>query len=474
MKWSVDERRSEEGRNLALTLILTFSLLPSVIASSYRWMAEHVTGKSRSQLSQPMKLNNGAPSTLPLSSTQHSHLCDLLRARAVDCEPLQYLLGSVSFLSLSLHVRAPTLIPRPETELMVAWILNRWTNKDYRKRHAHLSVTYHTSFEDMVPYCSDTIGESDGNGRNKKRSDGTPSQLASPTANTSSTTATPLRVLDLCSGSGNISLSLLHHLPSHCYSPLQMYGVDISREALKLARENLEQLQKRGACRAHDAQSICQFLEIDLMQGHEVSTDQGSHTTTSAHMRPPSSSLSGSASLLDVLAQPPAFVSSLLARSSSSLPPPSTSTSRSSSLARLLSSPSSGSFDLIVSNPPYIPLVEYASLQEEVREWEDVRALVGGVDGMYVYHVILNAAHALLKPTMGANDSQTSTASSAPPSPSSLGDVPELVLEIGSELQALSLSQRLQQLQFEHVTIHHDMAGLPRWIAAARKAKANG
>ena len=42
-------------------------------------------------------------------------------------------------------------------------------------------------------------------------------------------------------------------------------------------------------------------------------------------------------------------------------------------------------FDLIVSNPPYIPTQEIGSLQPEVRDWEPRAALDGGQDGLDRY-----------------------------------------------------------------------------------------
>jgi len=39
-------------------------------------------------------------------------------------------------------------------------------------------------------------------------------------------------------------------------------------------------------------------------------------------------------------------------------------------------------FDLIISNPPYIPSGEIASLQTEVRDYDPHRALDGGADGL--------------------------------------------------------------------------------------------
>jgi release factor glutamine methyltransferase len=44
-----------------------------------------------------------------------------------------------------------------------------------------------------------------------------------------------------------------------------------------------------------------------------------------------------------------------------------------------------GQFDLVVSNPPYIPTDEIASLAPEVRDHEPRLALDGGVDGLDAY-----------------------------------------------------------------------------------------
>jgi release factor glutamine methyltransferase len=41
-----------------------------------------------------------------------------------------------------------------------------------------------------------------------------------------------------------------------------------------------------------------------------------------------------------------------------------------------------GPFDVIVSNPPYIPTREWETLDESVRHWEDAEALIGDVDGI--------------------------------------------------------------------------------------------
>lgn len=54
-------------------------------------------------------------------------------------------------------------------------------------------------------------------------------------------------------------------------------------------------------------------------------------------------------------------------------------------------------FDLIVSNPPYIPTAEIAGLQPEVRDYEPRGALDGGKDGLDFYRSIIPAAPSFLE-----------------------------------------------------------------------------
>lgn len=55
-------------------------------------------------------------------------------------------------------------------------------------------------------------------------------------------------------------------------------------------------------------------------------------------------------------------------------------------------------FDLIVSNPPYIPSGDIAGLQPEVRDFEPKEALDGGADGLDFYRSIIPSAHRHLDP----------------------------------------------------------------------------
>ena len=57
----------------------------------------------------------------------------------------------------------------------------------------------------------------------------------------------------------------------------------------------------------------------------------------------------------------------------------------------------SGSFHVIVANPPYIPTEELETLQGEVREYDPARALDGGADGLDAYRKIAGQAEAYLE-----------------------------------------------------------------------------
>ena len=57
-----------------------------------------------------------------------------------------------------------------------------------------------------------------------------------------------------------------------------------------------------------------------------------------------------------------------------------------------------GQFDLIVSNPPYIPLGDFAGLAADVREFDPPKALDGGPDGLEAYRRIASGAVGSMAP----------------------------------------------------------------------------
>ena len=100
-----------------------------------------------------------------------------------------------------------------------------------------------------------------------------------------------------------------------------------------------------------------------------------------------------------------------------------------------------GSLDLIVSNPPYIPLDEEPGLQREIRDYEPRTALYPGPTGLELYERIIAGAPDLLR--RGG----------------------WLIVETGYR-QADPVRALLSGRCWGDVETVHDLAGLPRVVAA--------
>jgi len=98
-------------------------------------------------------------------------------------------------------------------------------------------------------------------------------------------------------------------------------------------------------------------------------------------------------------------------------------------------------FDLIVSNPPYVPQDEIESLQPEVRDHEPVTALTDGGDGLSIIRSIVDAAPRFLK---------------------SGG---ELLMEIGAG-QDTTVEKMFDPPVWAEVRIDVDFQGIPRTVSA--------
>ena len=105
----------------------------------------------------------------------------------------------------------------------------------------------------------------------------------------------------------------------------------------------------------------------------------------------------------------------------------------------------SRSFDLVVSNPPYIAKHELANLPREVRRHEPESALLGGESGVEVYAPLIVQAAKLLKPG---------------------GFV---LLELGYN-SAERVSRLLDSPDWTALAITNDLAEIPRVASARRRA----
>ncbi|WP_246865769.1 peptide chain release factor N(5)-glutamine methyltransferase [Croceivirga thetidis] len=144
------------------------ALFPKTEVDSFFYnMLEHYLGLERFVL----VLNP----ELTLSKEEETPLFDGL-SRLKQEEPLQYILGETYFLDFKLKVDPSVLIPRPETEELVSWVID-----DFRSQQ------------------------------------------------------TDINILDIGTGSGCIAIALAKELPN-----AKVQALDVSEAALKIARENAE------------------------------------------------------------------------------------------------------------------------------------------------------------------------------------------------------------------------------------------
>jgi release factor glutamine methyltransferase len=126
----------------------------------------------------------------PLTENELNIYREFIRKRGMRI-PLQYIIGSVEFYGMNLYVNENVLIPRPETEQLVEQIIND----------------------------------------NSQR--------------------TGLRIMDIGTGSGNISIALVNNL-----NKCEVIGIDISEKALAVARSNYE---------IYPSENKLYFKQFDIM-----------------------------------------------------------------------------------------------------------------------------------------------------------------------------------------------------------------
>ncbi|KAB0671110.1 peptide chain release factor N(5)-glutamine methyltransferase [Oryzomonas sagensis] len=103
------------------------------------------------------------------------------------------------------------------------------------------------------------------------------------------------------------------------------------------------------------------------------------------------------------------------------------------------------SFDLIVSNPPYIPSTDIDRLEPEVRDFDPRGALDGGADGLDLYRILIPAAPAHLNPSGW------------------------LLVEVGIG-QAPAVAELFKKTQeYDHPMTARDPGGIERVVGAQRK-----
>ncbi len=268
----------------------------------------------------------------PLTGDERDRLRDFVQRRGAG-EPLQYITGEVGFRHITVKVRPGVLIPRPETEVLVSEALAllpvperpRWVDPEPQEaaeeaRPAEEALPSRDLGDDAPARAGEAPAALDAGTPAAAAVDAGAAGVADADADANAaSSAPPLRVADLCTGSGCIACSLAFEHPK-----ASVVATDLSPAAVSLAQENVAALGLEGRVGV-----LC----CDL--GEKIPD-------------------------------------------------------------RLM-----GTFDLVVSNPPYVPTAVVAGLAPEVRDFEPALALDGGADGNDFVRRILPWAARALRPGAG-------------------------------------------------------------------------
>ena len=306
---------------------------------SAEWLLEAATGLSRLELYTCFDR--------PLSPDERAQLRESVARRAAG-EPLQYITGTAPFRHLELKVTPAVLIPRPETEILVDLALEELPAS--RRRSIELPPQGPSSTSGFPSRSLKTVSESQFS--ETRALSGDPS--VSP-PRTGSDTPASTRVLDLCTGSGCVALSLIDE------ADVAVTATDLSPEALEVARDN--------------ATALGYANRLDLRQGDLF-----------AALRPDER------------------------------------------------------FDLILSNPPYVPQGERASLSREVADFEPSLALFSGSDGLEAFRRIIRDA------------------------PRHLTENGVIIMELHAETAMRAAQEAVQLRVYEAIDVLPDLTGRMRFV----------
>lgn len=107
-------------------------------------------------------------------------------------------------------------------------------------------------------------------------------------------------------------------------------------------------------------------------------------------------------------------------------------------------------FDLIVSNPPYIDPIEWQTLDDSVKKWEDKHALVAQEQGLALIHEIIKRAPNYLRCNSQLTQAQ----------------IPQVWIEIGYN-QGISATLSMKKHNYFNVAIKEDMEKKDRVVVGS-------
>ena len=306
-------------------------------------------------------------------------------------EPLQQILGTAGFYGLDFVVTKDVLCPRADTETLVDAVLGNLMPEQITSICAAPSGA--------VPACAQRTDVE----KTKVDASATLSTVDKCPDFLSHVDNEGASLLDVCTGSGCIAIALTKFGAFR-----DTTAVDISDAALTIARRNAERLL---------------ITEEDTATAPPPCVVPPDETTAEAAAQP------GADSRTEVHLQNAALDFTLL---------------RSDMFSTLAERTEDGKlkkYDVIVSNPPYIPSAVVDELEPEVRDYEPRIALDGTADGLRFYRILAEESVHYLKP--GGR----------------------IYLEIGYD-QGESVPALLAAAGFRDITVIRDFGGNDRVVAA--------
>lgn len=335
---------------------------------SAEWLLCAATGLARIDLYMRMD------ETLDAAQLETMHAAVVRRAKG---EPLQYITGSTQFRMVDVACAPGVLIPRPETEMLVEEVLNYldaevlspeaaarqrvelpWNDEVEQARKAEAALADERAAAERRA-ANLTAADEAALGSDVLGSRAYAEELADREAEEAAAQAAEVEAMETPEPERD------------------EYGIAIEDNA-----DQEEALEQHAAALAPADPRVARVLEVGCGTGCislSLAWERRGHVTCTA---------------TDI--EPRAIDLATKNRDALGL----TSDEVTFSLTNLVSSiprEEWGTFDVLVSNPPYIPTDVMRSLPHEVKDFEPDLALEGGVDGLDIFRRLLNAAPYMLR-----------------------------------------------------------------------------
>lgn len=314
---------------------------------SAEWLLSGVTGLSRTEI----YVNFDKPMSSEELAAMHTAV-----VRRAKGEPLQYIIGETSFRTIDVMCEPGVLIPRPETELLVEEVLA------YLDREVIGAAPAAERGRVELPWNAEVEAALQAEIAAAKKQDGEPvveRELRDDDFDTLEDGEGAIETADGAEGDAGVSDAAPGEEGEFSEgAPAQDEGSDQTRCARVL----------------------------------EVGCGTGCISLSIASER------SGRAQCVAIDIEPRAVDLSIRNRDALGISPADVDVRLGNLGSPLNRETEWGTFDVLVSNPPYIPSAVMESLPHEVADFEPALALDGGVDGLDIFRRLVNAAPHMLRP----------------------------------------------------------------------------